>query len=280
MADFRIGSTVPAEGKIKLGSSNVVKIYKGSTLLWPNLPTNSAAIPCSGRIWTIVNSTETSGTVSGSAVTIPIVTNANDASTKSLNQQYAAAYYNFDSNNAHMGLYYNKWAAEVVNVPSGFRKPTTSDWNSLFRTACISNASNALNPDRYNLHAVITSNSGWDTSTSSPHPSGNVNFTLSDTTEIGDSGFNAKGYNYGSIFGNQTNFKWANENKSRWWQFQNDTNVHVNSNNQLESQSLAVNFSNNSADRYLRATKIVVPNVTNMNQQRHLWLTIRFCKDN
>ena len=82
MADFRIGSSIPAEGKIKLGTSNVVKIYKGSTLLWPNLPTNSVIIPCSGRIWTTVNSSETSGTVSGSAVTIPIVTTAAQAIAK------------------------------------------------------------------------------------------------------------------------------------------------------------------------------------------------------
>jgi hypothetical protein len=41
MADFKIYSPTsgthitPAEGKIKLGSSNVLKIYQGSTLVWP-----------------------------------------------------------------------------------------------------------------------------------------------------------------------------------------------------------------------------------------------------
>ena len=41
MADFKIYSPTsethitPAVGKIKLGSSNVSKIYQGSTLVWP-----------------------------------------------------------------------------------------------------------------------------------------------------------------------------------------------------------------------------------------------------
>ena len=35
MADFKIQGITPAEGKLKLGSSDVSKIYNGSTLVWP-----------------------------------------------------------------------------------------------------------------------------------------------------------------------------------------------------------------------------------------------------
>ena len=36
MADFKFQNTTPAVGNIKLGSSNVSKIYSGSTQVWPD----------------------------------------------------------------------------------------------------------------------------------------------------------------------------------------------------------------------------------------------------
>mgnify|MGYP007020179630 CR=1 FL=1 len=35
MADLKIQGVSPSAGKIKLGSSDVAKIYKGPTLVWP-----------------------------------------------------------------------------------------------------------------------------------------------------------------------------------------------------------------------------------------------------
>ena len=36
MADFKLQNITPAAGNIKLGSSNVSKIYSGSTQVWPD----------------------------------------------------------------------------------------------------------------------------------------------------------------------------------------------------------------------------------------------------
>ena len=284
MADFRIGSSIPAEGKIKLGTSNVVKIYKGSTLLWPNLPTNSVIIPCSGRIWTTVNSSETSGTVSGSAVTRPIVTNATQAIAKNNANEYAAAYFNFDSSNSHMGLFYNEWAAQVVNPPSGFRKPTEADWSSVFSDNCLS-STDKLNPRRFNIHSsALTSANGYDTSTSSPHPSGNVNFTVSDHTNANQSGLNIQVFGRGTDLNNGS-FQWIGPGQSTdmqfagFWMFANDNNVLKVSDgsnpNQNRTVYYTVNFSNQASKRYMKYSRM---EFTPGNHD--VYIPIRFCKDN
>jgi len=47
MADLKIQGVSPAAGKIKLGSSDVAKIYKGSTLVWPI----SGGGACTGHVF-------------------------------------------------------------------------------------------------------------------------------------------------------------------------------------------------------------------------------------
>ena len=44
MADFKIQGITPAAEKLKLGGSNVSKIYNGSTLVWPAVPTTPASV--------------------------------------------------------------------------------------------------------------------------------------------------------------------------------------------------------------------------------------------
>jgi hypothetical protein len=280
MADFKIGNTTPAVGNIKLGSSNVSKIYKGTTLVWPTFPANTIAIPCSLRIWTTTNSSLLAGTSSGSAVTIPIVTNETAAMAKCLNQEYAAAYWNFDSNNAHMGLFYNEWAAKVLNPPTGFRKPTKADWSSLLVNSCISSTDRTKNPKRYNVHASpITATSGWDTDTASPHPRNNVNYTFSDFANVGESGLNITGHGSGYIFyGN--NFNWDNFNGSNFWMFDTQTTLFIDSANETQTALFDVVFSNVASERYMSFAYLNTSRSSNMQQMRHMFNQIRFCKDN
>lgn len=280
MADFKIGNTTPAVGNIKLGSSNVSKIYKGTTLVWPTFPLNTVAIPCSLRIWTTTNSSLLAGTSSGSAVTIPIVTDQSAALSKCLNQEYAAVYWNFDANNAHMGLFYNEWAAKVLNAPTGFRKPTKNDWNSLLVNSCISSTDRTKNPRRYNVHASsITATSGWDTDTASPHPRNNVNYTFSDTANVGTSGLNITGHGTGSIFyGN--NFWWDDFNGSNYWIFDTQTTLEIDNANETQTAKFYVNFSNVASERYMTYGNLQTARSSNMQNMRHMFNQMRFCRDN
>lgn len=133
MADLKFGNVTPAVGNIKLGSSNVSEIYQGATKLWPlGTPPQPGEVTVCDLIWTKTNSTITA-TTSGSA--IPVVTNQNDWITKCQNNDPAACYWQFDSNNAFRGLYYNVFATEVIQPPTGFRVPTAQDWQELIGCA-------------------------------------------------------------------------------------------------------------------------------------------------
>lgn len=135
MADLKFGNVTPAVGNIKLGSNNVSEIYQGATKLWPlgSAPQPGEVTVCD-LIWTKTNSTITATTTGGN---IPIVTNQNDWITKCQNNDPAACYWQFDSNNAFRGLYYNVFAAEVIQPPTGFRVPTQQDWQDLIDCAEI-----------------------------------------------------------------------------------------------------------------------------------------------
>lgn len=135
MADLKFGNVTPAVGNIKLGSNNVSEIYQGATKLWPlgSAPQPGEVTVCD-LIWTKTNSTITATTTGGN---IPIVTNQNDWITKCQNNDPAACYWQFDSNNAFKGLYYNVFAAEVIQPPTGFRVPTQQDWQDLIDCAEI-----------------------------------------------------------------------------------------------------------------------------------------------
>ena len=141
MADLKFGNVTPAVGNIKLGSNNVSEIYQGTTKLWPlGTPPTPGEVTVCDLIWTKTNSTITATTTGGN---IPIVTNQNDWITKCQNNDPAACYWQFDSNNAFRGLYYNVFATEVIQPPTGFRVPTQQDWQNLIFCAGTGSPDNA-----------------------------------------------------------------------------------------------------------------------------------------
>ena len=129
MADLKFGNVTPAVGNIKLGSNNVSEIYQGATKLWPqSSPPSPGEVTVCDLVWTRENSIITATTTGGN---IPIVTNSTDWVNAISNQQAAACYWDFDSNNAFRGLYYNIFTTEVIQPPTGFRIPTVQDFNDL-----------------------------------------------------------------------------------------------------------------------------------------------------
>jgi uncharacterized protein (TIGR02145 family) len=93
MADFRIGGTQIASGKIKVGDSDVSKIYQGSTLVWPPAPSNCGANTTivDDLCWTTENETSTTA----SATTFALSTSGASQGTPSVN--YKATYSNTDA---------------------------------------------------------------------------------------------------------------------------------------------------------------------------------------
>ena len=89
MADLRIGTatSAPAIGELKLGSTNISKIYSGTIQVWPASDTANVC----GIEFTTINSVITAVT-SGSS--IQIVYSATDWNTNYKNATTTAAYYN------------------------------------------------------------------------------------------------------------------------------------------------------------------------------------------
>jgi uncharacterized protein (TIGR02145 family) len=189
MADLKLNNTTPdGVGKIKLGSTNVQKIYKGSTLVWPTSPgpaPDPGQVEICGLIWTDANSSETELIAGGN---IPILTTAAEMRTKFLQQKPAACYWQFDENESYRGLYYNIYARNVVKPPSGFRLPTYSDYSTLNQQACNPNTPNQ------NRHGA-------------PPPNNYNPSLLTNTDFLGDSGFNAYGYGGAAVL-NSTEVFW------------------------------------------------------------------------
>lgn len=143
MADLKFGNVTPAVGNIKLGSNNVSEIYQGTTKLWPqSFPPSPGEVTVCDLVWTRENSIITATTTGGN---IPIVTNQTDWVNAISNQQPAACYWDFDSNNAFRGLYYNVYTTEVIQPPAGFRLPTEQDFTDL--RLCVSAGSPQGNMD-------------------------------------------------------------------------------------------------------------------------------------
>ena len=172
MADLKLNGITPGVNKIKLGNSSVQKIYNGSTLVWP-IPVDPGQVEICSLIWTNTNSSETELTAGGN---LPILTNQTDWSNAWQAQTPAACYIDFDSNNSSYGLIYNYWGRLEVKKPTGFRLPTQSDYNTITSSPCFTGAT--LN--RYGANPGV-----WDPS------------LLTDTTELGNSGFNSRGYGHG-----------------------------------------------------------------------------------
>ncbi len=174
MSDLKLNGITPdGVGKIKLGGSNVQKIYSASTLVWPTSIDPEVQI-CS-YIWTTTNSTITDTTTGG---TIPIATNAADFLTYHNAQQPAAMYWNFDSNNSERGLLYNQYAARVIQPPAGFVVSSTTSFATL--QSC-----NNSNPNMNRFGA----------------DPGNWNSNLNYRDQLGDTILNFNGYGEAVLYG-------------------------------------------------------------------------------
>ncbi len=174
MSDLKLNGITPdGVGKIKLGNTDVQKIYSNETLVWPSLGPGEVEI-CN-LIWTNTNYTETELTAGGN---LPILTNQTDWYNAWQAQTPAACYIDFDSNNSSYGLIYNYWGRLEVKKPLGFRLPTQSDFSTIFSSPCFT----GVISNRYGANPGV-----WDPS------------LLTDTTELGDSGFNSQGYGQGVL---------------------------------------------------------------------------------
>ena len=165
-------------------SSGVYPVGAGNTL---NTLTGEIAAGGPGEttvcdfVFTDENSTITD-TISGGA--IPIATNAAEFYAKHNAGLPVAAYWDFDSNNSERGLLYNQFAARQIQPPTGFRLPTSPEWNLISDTPCN---------DSYPNQNRYGSNPGnWA--------------GLTDTTELGDADFNLNGYGGGTLASNQVFF--------------------------------------------------------------------------
>jgi len=192
MADLKLNEITPdGVGKIKLGSTDVQRIYSNGTRVWP--PVGPGEVEVCNYIWTTKNSIETELAAGGN---IPIVSDF--ASFKLLNDasQPCAVYYNFDSNNNSYGLLYNSFAKNAIKIPAGFRIPSTSDWADI-KLFC--------NPtlDTYKVNWLGANPGEW-----APNPA--------NTTTLGDSGLDIYGYGY-AIY-NATSITWrpVGEYEGHW----------------------------------------------------------------
>ena len=183
MGNLTLNSITPnGVGKIKLGSSNVQRIYNGSTLVWPASPGPAPApdpepVEICGLIWTDANSSETELIAGGN---IPILTNDVDWYAAWEGNTPAACYVDFDPSNSTYGLIYNYWARYAIKPPTGFRLPTTNDWGAIFSS--LSSTCYVDNGNRFNRFGA---NPGeWNPA------------QLTNTAELGDTGFNSEGYGY------------------------------------------------------------------------------------
>jgi uncharacterized protein (TIGR02145 family) len=147
------------------------------------------------KIWTNTNSSETELINGGNIV---VSTTSEQMHYKNITGQPAACYYNFDENESHRGLYYNLNARNLIKPPSGFRLPTTTDWNEMTGDSC-------------NLHYPNANPFG------APLPNNYDPNKLTDTALLGATGFNAYGYGGGMVYSN-TITSWAYDNeKSIFW---------------------------------------------------------------
>jgi hypothetical protein len=166
MSDLKLNGVTPdGIGKIKLGSTDVQKVYSGSTLVWP---LNPGEVTICTYTWTTTNSVSTLLTDGNNMV---VVGNYNDYAFNTNQLVPCAFYYDFNIANSAYGLYYNRFAMQQIEPPAGFRVPVLDEWNKT--QGCV--ALTGYNPANYN--ALGTSSSEW-------------NWDVADTTSLGSSGLN------------------------------------------------------------------------------------------
>lgn len=177
MADIKLNGITPdGIGKIKLGNSDVQKIYNGNALVWPtSTPIEPGEVQLCDLIWTDTNSSETELISGGN---IPILTNNADWYAAWETNTPAACYVDFDPSNSTYGLIYNYWARYAIKPPAGFRLPTIDDWNATFSSStCYVDNGNGYN--RFGANPGV-----WNPA------------QLTNRAELGDTGFNSEGYGY------------------------------------------------------------------------------------
>lgn len=176
MAGFRIGSTELVSGKVKVGDSDVSKIYQGTTLVWPPSTSSASCITIDDRCWTTVNA---DSTTSSTSTQIQIATTGAQAASYLSNGTPAAFYHQFDSNTyGSWGLFYNAYAANILQPPSGFRLPFAYDWAALRDDVKVTTGS--ITTDVTTLGADP---GGWSTS-------------IQNNSDLGQSGFDIHAYGF------------------------------------------------------------------------------------
>lgn len=224
MAGFRIGSTELVSGKVKVGSSDVSKIYQGTTLVWP--PSTTSCVVIDDRCWTTENETSTA---TSNGATIFIATTASQLLSYQSNSTPAACYWDFDSANSARGLYYNVFAAAILSPPSGYRLPTLGDFNAL-----IDDVEVTLNS--HECTALGEDPGGWSTA-------------VQNNSRLGTSGFNAKPY--GHIYAN-FNPVFRNDGTDVGWWFTQATDT-SNSTYYSDSFSIGEEFQNGVSQGFLES---------------------------
>ena len=172
MGKFKFNNiTFDEVGEIKLGSTNVQKIYNGDTRVFPAPePLGENEVLIGNLVWTKPNVSETEPG-------IPIATTTAEAISYLDNSQPACVYFNFDSSSSSRGLLFNRQGADALTPPDGFRLPTNRDWNK--------------------LEAALIDLSGSEDVTNVT--GGTPNFLPPDITskpEFGSSGFDSQGRGY------------------------------------------------------------------------------------
>lgn len=153
-----------------------------------------------GNQWTVTvgDLNDTSYTYS-STQTIVIATTAAQLESYIDDAVPAACYWDFDSNNSGRGLYYNGFAARILQPPSGYRLPTRQDWDDLLDDTKDTN----LHSAECTAWVTDNQNSGW--------PSGFYNYT-----HAASSGMNI--YPYGDVIGDNTVHFLGSNNAAFWYE--------------------------------------------------------------
>jgi uncharacterized protein (TIGR02145 family) len=237
MGDFKFNNTTPGSGDIRLGGLPVDEIFHGTEKVWPAIASNVVTI-C-GLEWQRVNTSIVNKTGGG---TIPIFDNANDLYQAKQNQEPAACYWQLDENNSEYGLLYNYYAKNAIEPPSGYRLPTSLDFSTLSSFNCI--GSTSQNRNRYGANP------------------GNWNMTqLTNTDELGDSGFDSQGYGWAFVNGPSVTWQSHGLRDGYWIDENPGTSIVARGfwispfTNQLGNMSYGVNLSNITELFFIRFVK-------------------------
>ena len=189
MSDFKLANTVISN--VKLGGSQVSKIYNGNVLVWPKIPYIITGEDPFGGDTRITGTLEYSTynlarALDGNGNSIAQATNSAQATSFYNAGTPCWMYWNFDPGQAYRGYLYNTYASEIL-APSGWRVPISTDMNYLI--------GEEINPTYPNINSLALDPATW------------TNWT--NRTGANLLGWNAKGYG-GYVTGS---FIWDSENE-------------------------------------------------------------------